>query len=71
MFSLNYFHIQLVAKIWLNLPVDDCHFGYNTKLTPKKYWWAGGKDGTPPPHNKHMMMPKLTLLGPPTNHTPF
>jgi hypothetical protein len=23
-------------QIWLNLPMDDCHFGYITKLTPKK-----------------------------------
>jgi hypothetical protein len=31
-----YFHIfiQLVAKIWLNLSVDHCHFGYIIKLTP-------------------------------------
>jgi hypothetical protein len=23
-------------QIWLNLSMDDCHFGYITKLTPKK-----------------------------------
>jgi hypothetical protein len=23
-------------QIWLNLPMDDCHFGYTTKLTQKK-----------------------------------
>jgi hypothetical protein len=23
------------SQIWLNLPLDHCHFGYNTKL-PKK-----------------------------------
>jgi hypothetical protein len=23
-------------QIWLNLPMDDCHFGYITKLTPQK-----------------------------------
>ncbi len=28
-----YSHVQLVAKIWLNLPVDHHHFGYVTKLT--------------------------------------
>ncbi len=22
------------SQIWLNLPMDHCHFGYNTKLTP-------------------------------------
>lgn len=27
-FFLNYFHIQLLAKTWLNLLMDDRHFGY-------------------------------------------
>lgn len=34
-FFLNYFHIQLLAKTWLNLLMDDRHFGYIAKL-PKK-----------------------------------
>jgi hypothetical protein len=24
------------SQIWLNLPVDHCHFGYSTKLPTKK-----------------------------------
>jgi hypothetical protein len=35
-FFFNYFHIQLLAKTWLNLLMDDRHFGYITKLPPKK-----------------------------------
>jgi len=34
-----YLHIfiQLVAKIWLNLSVDHCQFGYIIKLTPPPF----------------------------------
>ncbi len=31
-----YFHIEIEAKIWLNLFMDYCHFGYITKLNPQK-----------------------------------
>ncbi len=29
-------NIYFCSQIWLNLPMDDCHFGYVTKLTPQK-----------------------------------
>jgi hypothetical protein len=32
----NYLHIYLVAQIWLNLPVDHGHFGYDIQLPLKK-----------------------------------
>jgi hypothetical protein len=31
-----YFHIWAYSQIWLNLPMNDCHFGYITKLTKKR-----------------------------------
>jgi hypothetical protein len=35
MFKFFYFHIYLVAMFWLNLPLDDHHFGYIIKWTKK------------------------------------
>jgi hypothetical protein len=34
-YIFNYFHIYLVAKVWLNIPVNHRHFGFNTKLSKK------------------------------------
>jgi hypothetical protein len=36
MFKFSYIHILACSQIWLNLPMDDHHFGYITKLTLKK-----------------------------------
>jgi hypothetical protein len=33
MFLEKFFHIHACNQIWLNLPMDDSHFGYITKLT--------------------------------------
>jgi hypothetical protein len=39
---MNYSHISLVAKIWVNILLNHRHFGYNKKWTKKKHSGARG-----------------------------
>jgi hypothetical protein len=32
MLKIFHFHVSFICQIWLNLPMDDHHFGYITKL---------------------------------------
>jgi hypothetical protein len=59
------------SQIWLNLLVNNHHFGYNIKLTPKK------KKKTPPAsptwvqsESRHQFVPYFTYLKLGTNWSP-
>ncbi len=42
--TMCFFIITFIFSLfWLNLPMDHHHFGYNTKLTPKKYCFIVAK----------------------------